>query len=107
MAEISLEKITKSEVRNLTGHERGLAAREDFKLEDLDVSMDPVHVIVPDNLDAISTSFFQGMFAASVKRLGGKTGFLDHYHFHAKPHQMLQIERGIDAVQTRRKAALG
>lgn len=106
MTDIQLVEFTKGEVRNLSGHERGLAARMAFKLEDLDALPEPIEVVVPEDLDAISTSFFQGMFAQSIQRLGSRDRFLEHYRFHARPHLMLQVQRGIDAVQTRRKAAL-
>ena len=101
MAEVKLELLTGSgRVRNLAGHERGLAAREQFNLASYDQSGEIVEVIVPDTLDAITISFFQGMFAASVKDIGDK--FLERYHFHASPVIMEQVLRGISRVRTDR-----
>lgn len=86
MAIISLEALTRGEVRNLAGHDRGLKAREHFAVPELDTTLDPVDVHVPNNFRAISPSFFQGMFAESVRTLGGVRGFFEHYRFDAPAH---------------------
>jgi len=92
-------------VRNLTGHERGLAARDMFKLSKLDDGSEVVEVHVPDDVDAITVSFFQGMFAESVKKAG--QNFLEKYHFHASPSVMEQVMRGVERVRTVRGSVLG
>lgn len=106
METINLEELTKGEVRNLTGHERGNAARELFGLDRLDNAGEPVHVIVPDELDAITTSFFQGMFARSVRSFENAEAFLASYQFDASPSILQQVHRGIDRVLTPRGTAL-
>lgn len=105
MTTINLETLTKGEARNLTGQERGVAARQLFELEKLDQAGEIVEIIVPANLDAIATSFFQGMFANSVRRYGDAE-FLKHYKFNARPEIMTQIFRGIERVKTQRGLAL-
>ncbi len=105
MPMIELEQLTQGKVRNLTGHDRGLAARQNFDLDALDASGEAVDVVVPEGLDGITTSFFQGMFAQSVRSVGA--GFLDHYRFHASPALMEQVLRGIDRINTKRGGALG
>jgi hypothetical protein len=106
MTTIDLAALTDNgRVRNLTGHERGIAAREQFDLNSLDAAQEAIEVRVPDDLDAITISFFQGMFADSVRKVG--SGFLEHYRFHASPEIMEQVLRGIDRVNTVRGSALG
>ena len=96
--DLRLETLTKGQVRNLSGHERGVAARALFELDRLDQSDEEVRVFVPDDLDAITTSFFQGCFASSVNGLGGREKFLSKYHFIADDFILSQINRGINAV---------
>lgn len=104
MPMIDLVRLTEGRVRNLTGHERGLAARETFGLDAYDAAAEPVDVRVPDNLEAITGSFFQGMFAQSVRQADGD--FLGRYRFHASPAIMEQVLRGIEKVNTKRGMAL-
>ncbi len=104
MASINLNELTHGRVRNLSGHERGSAARAKFLLDELDKSNSRIDVELPPDLEGMTTSFFQGMFAASVKAAG--SDFLDHYRFHASPALMEQILRGIEKVQTKRGSAL-
>ncbi|NTG29970.1 hypothetical protein G6L08_22745 [Agrobacterium rhizogenes] len=89
-------------VRNVSGHERGVEARKRYDLDRLDANGDVVSVFIPDDIDAIAASFFQGMFSASVKRFASKEVFLRHYNFVAKPMMMEQILRGIDRSLTKR-----
>ena len=57
---INLDSLTDGgRVRNLTGHERGLAARRDFELSKLDQADGVVEVHVSDDIDAITVSFFK------------------------------------------------
>lgn len=104
MKMINLSDLTDGRVRNLTGHERGSAAREMFNLDSLDASTEAVEVQVPEDLEGITTSFFQGMFAKSVRASQDK--FLERYRFHASPAIMEQVLRGIDRVNTKRGSAL-
>src|SRR3982751_4439703 len=103
MSKIDLMELTnQGEIRNLTGHERGVAARVHYKLADLDRSAEPVEVIVPESVYTLTPSFFQGMFAESVTALGSRDAFLDHYQFKATNLILRQIERGIIGSQMRR-----
>ena len=104
MATIDLNELTRGKVRNLTGHERGLAARAKFDLDKFDAARETVDVDVPDELEGITTSFFQGMFASSVRASG--SDFLNRYRFHASTAIMEQVLRGIDRVNTKRGMAL-
>lgn len=83
---IHLDSLTLGEVRNLAGHDRGLKAREHFGVDQLDSTEEPVEVQLPEDFRAVSPSFFQGMFAASVHKLGGAMAFFEHYQFNAPAH---------------------
>lgn len=105
MRRIELKALTgDGQVHSLSGQERGVEARRHFNLDELDLSEEPVAVEIPDDIDAISPSFFQGMFAKSlVERFDrDEDQFLRHYSFEAPTHVLAQIQRGIMAVLTRR-----
>lgn len=102
MAEINIGMVTGGKVRNLSGHERGLSVREELRIDELDVAKEPVRVVIPPDLYAVTTSFFQGMFAKSVKRFGSRDAFLEHYRFDGTTSVLRQIDRGILAVLTER-----
>lgn len=82
-------------VRNLSGKDRGLAARKDFDLDTLDIGPDGNKVIIPSYVYAISTSFFCGMFGHSYNSLG-QTGLLKKYHFEVSPQIKKQIDQGLE-----------
>ena len=104
MRELDLQTLTDgSSVRNLSGHERGVAARVLFQLDQLDQGEDPVRIVVPREVYTLTPSFFQGMFSESVRALGGdRTRFLAHYRFDASAVVMRQIDRGIETATMRR-----
>lgn len=84
------------QVRNLAGKDRGEQARTALKLDDLDKSVEPVVVHVPDYIYAISSSFFLGMFSQSIARCGSQEAFLRHYKFDASDSIMKQVLHGIE-----------
>jgi len=107
MPSINLSELTNDgEVRNLAGHERGLAARGKFRLDELDRLTDAVDVVVPEEIYAISPSFFQGMFSESVQALGSKELFFRHYRFDTSISVLRQIESGIKSSLIERKSLL-
>lgn len=83
---IDIIRITKGEVFNLAGHDRGLAARASFELDRVDGESAPVRVIFPEGFRQVSSSFFQGMFSASVQKFGSVEQFFTHYIFDAPAH---------------------
>lgn len=102
MAEvIRLEELTLGEVKNLAGHDRGLKAREHFHIDELDTARESVTVKVPDNFRAISPSFFQGMFAESVHKVGGAIAFFNHYRFDAPLHIRSKLAEYARQTETR------
>lgn len=105
MAHIELKELTgDGRVHSLSGQERGVEARRRFGLDQLDHLDEQVTIDVPSDLDAISPSFFQGMFAESLVEVFNRDQdkFLQHYSFRAPTHVLGQIHRGIMAVLTRR-----
>lgn len=108
MRKIDLGELTRGgEVKSLSGHERGLAARAHFGLEQADQTGEQVLVKVPAELYTVTTSFFQGMFASSVHALNDdRERFLDKYRFDASAVVLRQIDRGISSVRTNRNDVL-
>ncbi|MDJ1632653.1 hypothetical protein [Rhizobium rhizogenes] len=104
MQTIELEQLTKGEVHNLSGHDRGQAARVHFKLSELDGGTDVVLIHVPEHVYTITSSFFQGMFAESVKHLGDRESFFARYRFDADPVVLQQVEQGIRASLMKRNS---
>lgn len=105
MTQINLGDLTDERARSISGHERGVAARKTFCLDDLDKEVDAIDVVVPDYVQAIATSFIQGMFSKSVQRFGSKDRFLEHYRFVAEPFVVEQIVRSVERSLTRRGGA--
>lgn len=104
MKKIDLSELTDNgEIRNLTGHERGVQARGHYKLDELDAAEDEIVVVVPESVYTLTPSFFQGMFAESVQNLGdSREKFLARYKFEASPIILRQVDRGIVNSQMRR-----
>ncbi|MBL8709101.1 MAG: hypothetical protein JNL25_07915 [Rhodospirillaceae bacterium] len=93
---ISLAALTgDGKTRALTGKERGLAAREALRLDELDESLASVTVEVPAYVSAISSSFFLGLFAESVRHLRTEQEFLRKYNFVATPVIQNHILNGL------------
>jgi hypothetical protein len=107
MREINFKDLTNDgEVRNLSGHERGRAARGKYHLDDADAGGETVHVVVPEDIYSVTSSFFQGMFSESVRKAGNRDQFLARYAFDAAPVVLRQIERGIEASLMKRGSIL-
>lgn len=101
---IDLNRLTEDgRIHNLSGHDRGLAAREEFKLDKFDDAGARVDIVVPDHIYAVSPSFVQGLLAASMQRAGlDRTVFFSRYQFVASDLIKRQFERGISAILTNR-----
>lgn len=52
------------------GRERGLAAREKAGIDQMDAGTEPVEIRIPEDVFSVNSSFFIGMFGASIKKLG-------------------------------------
>lgn len=104
---IDLEALTQGKVHNLSGHERGLAARDFFGLDRLDAAEEVVEIRVPEHVYGISPSFVQGLLSASVRHFGSsKEGFFDHYSLVSSELVKRQFDRGLSAILTDRNFSI-
>ena len=100
---VDLDVLTQGKVHNLSGHERGLAARKHFALDQLDQLNELVEIRVPDHIYGVSPSFVQGLLSASVHSLGStRDGFFRHYKLVASDLVKRQFDRGLSAILTDR-----
>jgi len=101
---IDLDILTENgKVHNLSGHDRGLAARAEFQLDGLDGDSPTVEIHVPDHIYAVSPSFIQGLLAASFATLGStREAFFRQYRIVASDLIKRQFDRGISAILTDR-----
>lgn len=99
-AMIDLDMLTENgKVHNLSGHNRGVAAREAFKLDQFDEAATKVEIRVPDHIYAVSPSFVQGLLAGSFQRLGSnRDAFFARYTLVATDLIKRQFERGITSI---------
>jgi hypothetical protein len=104
MAMIDLAELTgNGRVHNLSGRLRGQAARQMFRLDELDASEASVEVIVPQHIYSLTPSFFQGLFGESVRKGGNDVErFRSRFSFVAPSIILEQVERGLAAVMTSR-----
>ncbi len=108
MATVDLARLTKNEVSMLTGHERGVQARELFSLDRLEALNDVVRIVAPASLDTITPSFVQGFLARSISELG-RDQLLSKYDFSNLPAVLREdFVTGIErlAIHARRSAAI-
>lgn len=77
----------------LSGRPQGVEARKHFSLDQLDASNDDAVVVVPQRVISFNGSFFLGLFAPSIKRLG-VVKFEDKYRFNCRPELAADIDRG-------------
>lgn len=106
MIELNIDSFLRGKsVRNLSGHERGVVAREFYGLDDLDAVDEVITFVISSEVDAIASSFFQGMFSKSVREFSTDEEFLSHYKFLASPNVFSQIEQGIRRIRTKRGSA--
>lgn len=96
MPTIDLGRLTgNGRVHNLSGKTKGQDARRDLGIEGLDKEIEPIIVVIPDEIYAISPSFFLGLFSQSLSHFGSRDAFMRHYLFKADSVIIGQIEDGI------------
>jgi len=107
MTKVSLEEYTIRDGRhvcNLIGRDRGHDIRTRLGLDELDRANGPITVEVPDYILAATGSFLQGLFAPSLRTLGGPDAFREHYRVHARPTVIERLESTIETLMTDRNA---
>ena len=77
---LKLDSYRKNGSRMFSGRDYGLEVRLNMKLDERDMDEETYIIQVPDDILAINSSFFGGLFAESVLKLG-EQGFRDKYHF--------------------------
>jgi len=83
----------------LTGHVRGVESRGYFHLDDLEGKEDVIFITAPDDLEAITPSFVQGFFAATIRKFGA-AGLARHYDFSKLPTVLQQdFQMGIERLK--------
>lgn len=99
MPSLDLAQLTHNKVRMLTGHQRGLAGRQHYALDKLEEEESTVTVVAPAELDTVTPSFVQGLFAGSLRNLG-EAKFLRKYDL-SKLSPLLQrdFEIGIERLR--------
>jgi hypothetical protein len=92
------------EVRNISGRDRGISARGDFKLDEFEKNDDiEVLIVVPAYMDTITPSFFQGLLESSMRKFGMDRGRFDqHYRLESSDLIKRAFERGMRAILTKR-----
>jgi hypothetical protein len=78
------------------GRANGEKAREKLKMSELDSLDGAVDVRVPVGTYSINSSYFLGLFGASVVHFGSRDAFLEHYRFQAPPAMLESINRHIE-----------
>ncbi len=91
-------------VRNISGRPRGLSARIDFGLDELDADTEvDVEIVIPEYMDSITPSFFQGLLEASMRRFDMDRDKFDHrYRLVASEPMQRAFERGMRAILVHR-----
>lgn len=104
--EIKLQTYRKNGSRMYSGREHGLEIRGKLELNKKDKDANVYHILISDDTLALNSSFFGGLFADSVIKLG-EDGFKNKYIFQnedgSKVKSTIQkdIEEGIyDAVNS-------
>ena len=104
MQTLDLALLTQNRVAMLTGHERGVQARDFFHLDDLEQQDEELIIVAPADHDTITPSFVQGFLARSVHRLGSDCIYRK-YNLGQLPQTLRDdIEIGVKRILLREKA---
>lgn len=68
-----------------SGRDRGIAARAEFNLDEIDRIYSSVEVVLPSTLYTLTSSFFLGLFGESVRKCGSVTSFEEKFKFSGPP----------------------
>lgn len=94
MDRINISVIDGKKYRVLSGVDLGRHAREEFRLDLFDKQQNEVVFFIPEDVLSVNSSFFSGLFQASLKNLGEKE-FRKRYKFECDNIIMMNIENGI------------
>jgi hypothetical protein len=97
---IDLTKFTGVDEIILSGRPKGEELRRKLGLDAADDRAELINIIIPQRIISLNSSFFLGLFAKSVDKLG-ESGFLAKYVFDCKPILVRDIDAGVhQAVNT-------
>lgn len=100
MAQVKLGDYRTPGVGVLAGRERGRNVRAAARLDELDTQQEPITVLVAEDIFSVNSSFFLGMFAESIRKLG-EPEFRKRYRFEGKDISRT-VEDGIrEALQSK------
>lgn len=91
---IQLSRFTSAESMLMSGRERGVELRRKLNLDVVDFHPEQCSVCVPEHIISLNSSFFQGLFGESVRRLG-EAKFRAKYEFSATQPILDDVDRGI------------
>lgn len=77
--EVQISQYRNNGAKIFTGRDKGIKARDELDLNNLDEQNETVKVLIPSDTWGINPSFFGGMFEGSIKTLGSK--FTEKYQF--------------------------
>lgn len=86
---ISISKYREQGAKIFTDRDRGLKARNEIGLDQIEEKNEDVTIILPSDTWGINPSFFGGLFETSLKKYG-KIGFEEKYHFEYTNGQTLK-----------------
>ncbi len=78
-----------------TGRSRGEQARKRIGLDKF-ANNEVVDVIIPDEVYTVTSSYFLGLFAPSVKALGGREKFLEVFNFSGPDFILAKLDDWIE-----------
>ena len=83
MKRVELRKYRLPGTALFSGNPRGAAVRKAAALDDSDSKGESVVIIVPDDVFAVTASFFSGLLAKSIRNLGEEK-FRERYRFEGR-----------------------
>ena len=91
---VDLGNYSQPSIGVLAGRDRGAAVRQRARLDDWDNDESAtVHVIIPEYVYSLNSSFFLGMFTKSIRALG-RERFVARYRFTGPDAQKI-VEQGV------------
>ena len=92
---LNLDNYRTKRCRVFSGRDRGEQVRKAAGLDEADATDSIIEIIIPDDILSVNSSFFLGLFAASVKRFG-ENKFREKYTFISSELHLADINDGIN-----------
>jgi|SRR5690554_4431905 len=96
--DVDLSKLG-SNAKVFVGRPNGENAREFFHLDDVDYRSESLRLLVPEDLIAINSSFFLGLFGNDVKRIASEDAFFKYLDTSMiDEHHMKRLRKSVSRV---------